>query len=335
MENNNEDQEVFKTQASAKEESLSPVFLIVLLLLILFVIFLPNIKALADKVLKADDEQLEETIPPVPDDKEQKGEKEKPKAKSYVIAFAKESEITFEDDLLLETIKTLSPHKENLEIVFSENILSFSLEDNKAVFTLEGNTFKADIALDATNKVFYDESYETLVSALATLHGQRAEDVSYTIEHNAFAKYSEHQGFSIDYKADRAIYMAKTNVLFNLMDNTKAVIEIDELGLKELLISEDLTKEKGDLLIEVSANEQLVITIGQKNQIDDISFKTLYNIVEFVYNNEEVKELEAVITDLKIDTEKDIYKYEYMPEKVPDKFINYNVISLSIDKKII
>lgn len=327
------------TEGKKDDNALSPVFLIVLVLLLLFVIFLPEVKTVFDKVIGRKAMDASEIADQRPDPSSETGKKEeasKPSTeKKYIIAMAKESDISFTLDELITAVKASSSLGDDLQLTYANNVLTFQAKGQIANFNYANNTFSIEIASDAANKNFYDTSFESLIKALATIHGLMAEDASYTLRDPSFNSYTKDQGFSKITDAGKTTYTAVNNVLLVLLDSSKQIFELSDLGMKESLISSDLNKVKGDLILEVTAKNTLTITIGQKNRIDSLSFDSLDNIISFLYSHEELDRFKDNITELRKDAKKSIYEYEYMPDDVANRFLNYNVVRVTINKKII
>ncbi len=321
--------------AKKEETGVSPVMLLAIFMLVLFVVFLPDVKVYLDKFMKPEARDASHVLPPAIDDEKEKPEEEIPAIRTYVIAKAKESDVHFDLSVLLNTLKTNSPNSEKMNVTFANNVLTFTSEDKIANYQYRNPILSVEIPESADNKSFYDETFKTLVKTLASLHGQEMNDAVYTIDHPSFLNYSMDQGMMIKTENKKVKYSVANNVNFTLLDSTKQFIEIADLGVREAMIASQFSKEKGDLLVEVSIKDKVVITIGQKNQIDSLSYDSLSNIMNFIFGEEELNKFNGLLTDKQKDMTKSIYEYQYMPSDVTGKFINYNVIKLTIDRKVI
>lgn len=327
MDKNNEKQIV-----NQEEQAKFSVFtLIIILLLIVFVVFLPNIKNFYDKFKKAPKAPVvevevkpveEETIDIAP-------------VKEFVIALSKPATRNIELEELITAVAEDNPFSSGLNIKSERSVLSFTYGSEVANFKYNSDSLSAEIKIDDASAVFYSEMFVTLAKHIASLHGQSLDDLDYTFKSSSFKSYKAVQGLSAKEEGDKITYHIKTNVLFPLLDSTKTVITAEDIGLKENLISTDLNISKADLLLEIKAEEKLVITIGQKNYIDEITYTSLENIIEAIYGAEELENYKSIINQQNVDIKEDIYELEYLVTNKTNKFLEYNVIRLTVNKKII
>lgn len=304
--------------------------LIVILILIVFVIFLPEIKSFYDKFTTVEDAPAREVdVEPVKEDKEPVVVKE------FVIGLSKAALRNIELEELIGSVSATSPYGTGLNIKKEGAIISFTYEEKTANFKHDSDTITAEIKPDDASRVFYEEIFHLLARNIVSLHEQSVEDLEYTLKSSSFKNYKANQGISHQEKNDKINFYIKTNVFFPLLDSTKAIITADDIGLKESLISSDFNLVKGDLIVEIKAEEKLIITIGQKNYINDLSYDSLENIIQAIYGDEELANYKTIIDRQNADIKKDIYNFEYLLSNNASKFLEYNVIRLTVDKKII
>lgn len=243
-------------------------------------------------------------------------------------SIANKFEISETKDYLIDYSNTFSVTASKDQIVIKAN-------DNEYRYILNDNILTTTINKEDTNGIMLALM---LIDNIEQLHDYEAEQIFNILNSEQIEEYTIDKGVEITYNEKDAIIKVDISKKLEIIDFSKLYFTKESLSdIEEFLKDRGCVhKIKGYLILNKCGDEkENVITIGEKNNLTENTYKSLLNVIEIILNTEEKEKFENEFPTLE---NKSSEKYNLILNPELDELLSmifydstYKLVQLKID----
>lgn len=168
-----------------------------------------------------------------------------------------------------------------------------NFQDMELEYSVKKNILSGKFSVNQNNSFFVDLATIYLIDTICELNGYEKDQVLPSITDTLIANYTlENEGLLFRHSNGSIEVQMDINKKIPLVDFSKVYLELDDvLYGKNDMLNGSFTTQRGNIMATVETKDGVSeITIGERPEITENSYKSLLTIIEVLFDNEKAVE---------------------------------------------